>query len=44
MTAPTDLPERQQWTVDDLGELPKDLRYELINAGLRARPTRRKNA
>ncbi len=22
-----DLPDRQEWTVDDLGELPRDLRY-----------------
>ena len=29
MTAALNLPDRQEWTVDDLGELPKDLRYEL---------------
>jgi Uma2 family endonuclease len=29
-----DLPDRQEWTVDDLGELPRDLRYELINGTL----------
>src|SRR5687768_2371087 len=34
MTATPMLPERQEWTVDDLGELPKDLPYELINGRL----------
>lgn len=34
MTAAPMLPERQEWTVDDLGELPKDLPYELINGRL----------
>jgi Uma2 family endonuclease len=34
MTAAPILPERQEWTVDDLGELPKDLPYELINGRL----------
>ena len=34
MTAAPTLPERQEWTVDDLGELPRDLRYELINGRL----------
>lgn len=34
MTAAPTLPDRQEWTVDDLGELPKDLRYELINGRL----------
>jgi hypothetical protein len=28
MTAAPTLPERQEWTVDDLGELPRDLRYD----------------
>ncbi len=28
------LPERSEWTVDDLGDLPKDLPYELINGRL----------
>jgi Uma2 family endonuclease len=28
------LPERQDWTVDDLASLPKDLRYELIDGRL----------
>ncbi|HWH01386.1 MAG TPA: Uma2 family endonuclease [Pilimelia sp.] len=34
MTAALHLPERQEWTVDDLGELPKELNYELINGRL----------
>ncbi|HEX8628455.1 MAG TPA: Uma2 family endonuclease [Catenuloplanes sp.] len=34
MTAALNLPDRQEWTVDDLGELPKDLRYELVNGRL----------
>ena len=34
MTEAPVLPERQEWTVDDLGELPRDLRYELINRRL----------
>ncbi|MEV4496861.1 Uma2 family endonuclease [Micromonospora arborensis] len=34
MTAAPILPERHEWTVDDLGELPKDLPYELINGRL----------
>jgi Uma2 family endonuclease len=28
------LPERQEWTVDDLGDLPPDLPYELVNGRL----------
>lgn len=28
------VPERREWTVDDLAELPKDLNYELINGRL----------
>jgi Uma2 family endonuclease len=34
MTAAPILPERDEWTVDDLAELPKDLNYELINGRL----------
>ncbi|WFF09070.1 Uma2 family endonuclease [Micromonospora sp. WMMD1076] len=34
MTAAPILRERHEWTVDDLGELPKDLPYELINGRL----------
>ena len=34
MTVTPMLPERREWTVDDLGELPKDLPYELINGRL----------
>jgi len=34
MTATLSLPERQEWTVDDLVALPKDLRYELIDGRL----------
>ncbi|HEX7746732.1 MAG TPA: Uma2 family endonuclease [Micromonosporaceae bacterium] len=34
MTAAPILPERQEWTVDDLGDVPKDLPYELINGRL----------
>jgi Uma2 family endonuclease len=34
MTAALDLPDRQEWTVDDLASLPKDLRYELIDGRL----------
>jgi len=32
-TAPL-LPDRREWTVDDLAELPPDFRYELINGRL----------
>jgi hypothetical protein len=28
------LPDRQDWTVDDLASLPEDLRYELIDGRL----------
>lgn len=34
MTAAPILPERHEWTVDDLGDLPSDLPYELINGRL----------
>jgi Uma2 family endonuclease len=34
MTLALQLPERQEWTVDDLAELPPDLPYELINGRL----------
>jgi Uma2 family endonuclease len=34
MTAALNLPDRQDWTVDDLASLPKDLRYELIDGRL----------
>jgi len=34
MTAALSLPDKQDWTVDDLAELPKDLRYELIDGRL----------
>ncbi|WFE34225.1 Uma2 family endonuclease [Micromonospora sp. WMMD975] len=34
MTVAPILPERPEWTVDDLGDLPKDLPYELINGRL----------
>ena len=34
MTAAPILDDRREWTVDDLGELPRDLRYELINGRL----------
>jgi len=34
MTAALHLPERDEWTVDDLSELPPDLHYELINGRL----------
>jgi Uma2 family endonuclease len=34
MTAALSLPERREWTVDDLSELPADLPYELINGRL----------
>jgi Uma2 family endonuclease len=34
MTAALDLPDKQDWTVDDLASLPKDLRYELIDGRL----------
>ena len=34
MTAAPLLPERAEWTVDDLAELPPDLNYELINGRL----------
>jgi hypothetical protein len=34
MTAALNLPDRQDWTVDDLADLPKDLRYELVNGRL----------
>jgi Uma2 family endonuclease len=34
MTAALSLPDRREWTVDDLTELPSDLPYELINGRL----------
>jgi Uma2 family endonuclease len=34
MTAALSLPDKQDWTVDDLASLPKDLRYELIDGRL----------
>lgn len=34
MTAALPLPQRDDWTVDDLAELPPDLPYELINGRL----------
>ncbi|TNH23567.1 Uma2 family endonuclease [Micromonospora orduensis] len=34
MTLAPILPERSEWTVDDLGDLPTDLPYELINGRL----------
>lgn len=34
MSTALNLPERQDWTVDDLASLPKDLRYELIDGRL----------
>jgi Uma2 family endonuclease len=34
LTAALNLPERQDWTVDDLASLPQDLRYELIDGRL----------
>ncbi|WP_033343871.1 Uma2 family endonuclease [Catenuloplanes japonicus] len=34
MTLAPILPERDEWTVDDLAQLPPDLRYELINGRL----------
>lgn len=34
MTTAPILPERREWTVDDLAELPPDLNYELINGRL----------
>ncbi|MEV6690634.1 Uma2 family endonuclease [Micromonospora sp. NPDC051196] len=34
MTVAPFLPERSEWTVDDLDDLPKDLPYELINGRL----------
>jgi Uma2 family endonuclease len=37
MAAVLDLPGQGDWTVDDLAELPPDLRYELVNGRLMAR-------
>ncbi len=34
MTLAPILPDRDEWTVDDLAQLPPDLRYELINGRL----------
>jgi Uma2 family endonuclease len=34
MTAALCLPDKQDWTVDDLASLPEDLRYELIDGRL----------
>jgi Uma2 family endonuclease len=34
LTTALNLPERQDWTVDDLASLPQDLRYELIDGRL----------
>ncbi|MEV4755228.1 Uma2 family endonuclease [Micromonospora sp. NPDC049559] len=34
MSTALELPERREWTVDDLGDLPPDLPYELVNGRL----------
>jgi hypothetical protein len=34
LTAALNLPDKQEWTVDDLANLPKDLRYELVDGRL----------
>ncbi|MEU6076680.1 Uma2 family endonuclease [Micromonospora sp. NPDC047074] len=34
MTVAPILPERSEWTVDDLGDLPEDLPYELVDGRL----------
>ena len=34
MTAALNLPDKQEWTVDDLASLPGDLRYELVDGRL----------
>lgn len=34
MTAALNLPDRTEWTVEDLAELPADLPYELVNGRL----------
>ena len=34
LTAALNLPDKQEWTVDDLASLPKDLRYELVDGRL----------
>jgi hypothetical protein len=34
VTAALNLPDRTEWTVEDLAELPVDLPYELINGRL----------
>ena len=34
MTVALNLPDKQDWTVDDLATLPEDLRYELIDGRL----------
>jgi hypothetical protein len=34
LTAALNLPDKQDWTVDDLASFPKDLRYELIDGRL----------
>ncbi len=39
MTAAPKLPQRSEWTVDDLDELPPDLPYELINGRLVVAPS-----
>ena len=39
MTSAPILPERAEWTVDDLAQLPPDLRYELINGSLISLPS-----
>lgn len=39
MTLAPTLPDRDDWTVDDLAQLPPDLRYELINGRLIVLPS-----
>jgi len=39
VTAAPKLPQRSEWTVDDLDELPPDLPYELINGRLVVAPS-----
>ncbi|MFI5844861.1 Uma2 family endonuclease [Catenuloplanes sp. NPDC051500] len=39
MTLAPTLPDRDDWTVDDLAQLPPDLRYELINGRLISLPS-----
>ena len=39
MTAAVHLPDKRDWTADDVASLPEDLHYELINGRLALSPS-----